>query len=1592
MPDITAFHRIRISIASPEDIIGWSHGEVKKPETINYRTFKPERDGLFCERIFGPIKDWECHCGRYKKVKYKGIVCERCGVEVTRSRIRRERMGHIELAAPVVHVWFLKGVPSPIALILDLSPRDLEKVVYFGSFIIIDIDRKGLEKGRAEIEKAVEKEKEQIVQEMEALEKEILAELEQELEDNKDEYDEATIRERTKAYHDRIRAERRDTEERLHEMDMALELLFTLEQYQLVEEDKYRAVDRLLHAVTRRTGKPYRSMLHASIGAAAVKELLSRVNLDESIQKLREEVKTTTGQRRARAIKRLEIFEALKESKTRPEWMVLDVLPVISPELRPMVQLDGGRFATSDLNDLYRRILNRNNRLKKIMEIRAPESIINHEKRLLQESVDALIDNGRRSRPVMGSNNRPLKSLSDMLKGKEGRFRKNLLGKRVDYSGRAVIVVGPHLKLHQCGLPKEMALELFKPYVMKVLVQRKITQNLKTAKKLVDQVHPLVWDALEEAIKDHPVLLNRAPTLHRFGIQAFEPILVDGKAIQIHPMVCPPYNADFDGDQMAVHVPLSAAAQAEARVLMLSTNNLFSPANGQPTMTPMQDIVLGLYGLTLTSEKGKKQFEEQLRAFEADPINNPPPRTFASPDEAISLALHPDPAVRIPIHYPVRVRIQRATDELNKDGTRKYETVIRVMTPGQMIFHEILPEPLRYSDEWIGVEMKKKNLTELIRICKEKTDTQTTVALMDRLKDLGFEWATRLGFTIALSDVDPKKAPVSDQPRLVHLYYKDFQNGSVRKNGKPKASENPLEPLPAYSELLDLINTQINGAKKEAQGVRHNYDRGLIARNERDRHLLRIWSDTFSRLSESIIPKMGQFNPLRMMVDSGARGSREQLVQLMATRGMFRNNFNQPITDVVGGNGLFAGSRVMEYFVSMYGTRKGVTDTALLMGYSGFIARRLVDVSHDVVIKAEDCETTSGTPVAKILYEGDVIEKLSERVRGRTSVETLKDPFSPEQAILVQANEVIDDKVAARLDEIEAEYERKRREIQSLPEEERAPTLEELTNTLVKCGFKVGEQGELRVQIRSPLTCELDRGICAKCYGWDLALNRLVEVGTAVGVIAAETMSEPLSQLTMRTFHHGGIATGSVLTGYNQAGRMYGSLHEELKTDLQMAQLPPHVLPDFVGEQQEVIRSIAGKASLDPSARPLIPEADDEGEEPAFFVGTATSKLQNKQFARTLVEHSFYHYVGIPFVERLLEARRAPKGEAVVSRFEGKIVKIENGQLGRWVVIQTELDTKSEEIRGLTAAEDLISPKSGAVIVQAGTTITKTLADKLVRSGVKKAPVLDVILLPKRRILLVKEGDYVKAGDPLTQGPLDLATLLEYRGTHAVQEYMIKELQALYKANGVSINDRHLEIICRQMLRKVRIIDGGDTRFLPGQIVDRFEFRKENDRIRQMLERGEKIQEKHTDPATGKEKEKTRNPQFAEAVPVIQGITEAALSTDSFLSAASAQKTVRVLTEAAVRGKVDELVGLKENVIIGRLIPAGTGFPGNRNIEVKTTREPAWAAKTLAALATLEEIEEEEQPEELLDEESVGDIRSLARELGHDIPEEEPTE
>ncbi len=1562
MPDVTLFEKIRVGIASPEDVLAWSHGEVKKPETINYRTFKPERDGLFCERIFGPVKDWECHCGRYKKVKYKGIVCERCGVEVTRSRVRRERMGHIELAAPVCHIWFLKGVPSPVALLLNIGPRDLEKVVYFGSFIVIDLDKVGLDEGRSQIEELVELEKSALEQSMAELEEEIRDAFASELEENKDEYDESIIKDRTKAVNDRIKAEQRDSQDRVKEMDVALEVLYKLEQNQLIEEDKFRAVDRMLNAVSRRSGKQYNQMLKAGIGAAAIKELLLRVNLDSTSKELRAGIMRSQGPKRARMIKRLEIVEAFINSKTKPEWMVLEVMPVISPELRPMVQLDGGRFATSDLNDLYRRIINRNNRLRKIIEIRAPESIINHEKRLLQEAVDALVDNGRRSRPVVGSNNRALKSLSDMLKGKEGRFRKNLLGKRVDYSGRAVIVVGPHLKLHQCGLPKEMALELFKPYVMKALVDQKLTQNIKTAKRMIDRMHPAVWDALEEVIKDHPVLLNRAPTLHRFGIQAFEPILVDGKAIQVHPLVCPPFNADFDGDQMAVHVPLSAAAQAEARILMLSSNNLFSPADGQPTMAPVQDIILGSYALTALNRKALTRFEAETAAHRKDPEKVRAPMTFSSPDEAILLATHPDAAVRIPLNDPVFVRVRRPSGLANEAGEfEEWETVVRQMTPGQLIFHEVLPYPVKHHDDWIGVEFTKRNLTRLITHVRNATSTQKTVEMLDQIKELGFEWATRYGLTIALSDVDPRSAPTSDLSLVNEMARREIAGQAI--------SHDIEKDFETAGRLKGLIEAKIGEAKKATTEVRKHYQLGTMATNERDRKLQTIWQGAFGALSDTIVTEMGQFNPLRMMVDSGARGSREQLVQLMATRGMFRNNFNQPITDIVGGNGLFDGSRVFEYFVSMFGARKGVTDTALLMGYSGFIARRLVDVSHDIVIKAEDCGTTQAIYVAKIIKEGDVVEQLSIRCKGRTSIERVTLPGSKEEVVLCEAGDAFGDKGAALLDEADALYYKLRSDAQEAKDVDKAT--EKVEADFRKHGFRIGEHGELQVSIRSPLTCDLDSGICSKCYGWDLSTKKFAEVGLAVGVIAGETMSEPLSQLTMRTFHHGGVATGTVLTGYNQAGRMYGTLHQELKVDLKTDELDVHEMPDFIGEQRGLLDELTGKAER------LKAEAEKPTKKTKKSLTPPPRTTANRQLARELVEHSFYHYVGIPFVERLLEARRAPKGEAVVSRYDGVVDTIKVGQLGRWIVIRAIVTPGEHDIAGKTIAERVLHPETKETLIEAGTEINKAATDKLAKHGVEKLTIFEVILLPKRRILLVETGDKVKAGDPLTQGPLDLGSLLEFRGVRAVQEYLVSELQSIYKSNGVSINDRHLEVICRQMLRKVRIKEGGDSKFLPGQIIDRFAFRRENERLQQMIAAKEEVE--YEDIETSDMKKRLPIPATADAV--IQGITEAALTTESFLSAASAQKTVRVLTDAAVKGRTDDLVGLKENVIIGRLIPAGSGFPAYRNIAVKTTREPVWAKAPITALASMQDREDVEEIEEF-DESDIGDIRSLAESLG----------
>lgn len=1443
-------------------------------------------------------------------------------------------MGHIELAAPVVHLWYLKGVPSPISLLLEISPRLLEKVVYFASFIVIDMDRESLAAGEDAIRKAVKEEQEEILKQFQELEAEIQASLDKELEENKDEYDDAFVKERTKAVGDRIKAEQRETNDRVKELELAIEVLYKLELNQLIEEDKFRAVDRMLQAVTRRTGTDYRSMLHAGIGAVAIKELLSKLDLDALARELRHTIMKSSGPKRARAIKRLEIAEALIASKTKPECMVLEIVPVISPELRPMVQLDGGRFATSDLNDLYRRIINRNNRLKKIIEIRAPESIVNHEKRLLQEAVDALIDNSRRSRPVVGSNNRPLKSLSDMLKGKEGRFRKNLLGKRVDYSGRSVIVVGPHLKLHQCGLPKEMALELFKPFVMKTLVERKLTQNIKTAKRMIDRVHPAVWDALEEVITEHPVLLNRAPTLHRLGIQAFEPILVDGKAIQIHPLVCHAYNADFDGDQMAVHVPLSAAAQAEARVLMLSTHNLFSPADGRPTISPIQDIVLGGYALTMVNQKALEKLRSELSAHEAEPDKNPAPMIYASPEEVIFLTNNPNPDLRIPLNDPVRVRLTRTTGKLDENGNEITETVVRNMTPGQIIFHEVLPYPLKYHDDWIGLELTKKNMAKLITEVRKHTGGETTITLLDNIKELGFKAATHCGLSVAITDMDPPE-------KRLHI---------------------------------------IESTEENVQKLNRQYERGLVTAAERRQKVLDNWNKAYDDVAQAITESMEQFNPLSIVTVSGARGSIKQLTQLAGMRGLMSDPFGNIIEDLPIRSNFHEGLSVFEYFVSTHGARKGLADTALRTADAGYLTRRLVDVSQDVVIRADDCGTLEGIHVARIEREGEVVETLGDRCRGRTSMVKVKDPHSGE--LIIDELEIYFDTAAEKLTAVNNRYENERAEALDAEDPEKA--LKTLRDKYNKAGFVVGDRNELQVFIRSPLTCELEQGICAKCYGNDMALAKPIEIGVAVGIIAAQSIGEPGTQLTMRTFHTGGIASQNVLTGVKDVRRQRAGALREIMSDQErgLVQFSGEEILDLKGEQNRVIREITEATFEAETPKRTSKSKTAKGKTPEQIAQEKARKATRSWMTR-LVKLLESEISGIHRVEELFEARH-PKGEAIISEFDGKIVRIHRGERGRWVAIETELPLEKGTLTGKAAARDIINPSTGEIEIHASQDITEKALTKLRKAKVEKIPVLELVLVPYRGNLEVKEGDVIRASDRLTQGPLDPHKLLELRGVRGVQEYMVQEIQAVYKAQGVDINDKHIEIICRQMLRKRRVRDAGDTTFLPGQIVDRFTFQRENDRIQRMRDEGEKITV--IDPET--QEETKRDPQTATADWVMLGITEASLATDSFLSAASFQKTTRVLTEAAVRGKTDDLTGLKENVIIGRLIPAGTGFPEYRNVNVELTRQPSWAQQSLTALVEAETPNEVEEVKEN-DEPDIGDIRALAESLGADISEEE---
>lgn len=1171
--EFNVFESIKIGLASPDQIREWSHGEVKKPETINYRTLKPERDGLFCERIFGPTKDWECYCGKYKRIRYKGKICDRCGVEVTRAKVRRERMGHIELAAPVSHIWYFKGIPSRMGLILDISPRLLEKVLYFASYIVTD-------PGEAPVEKK-----------------------------------------------------------------------------QLLSEMDYRNLK-----------EKYEDDFQAGMGAEAIKKLLEEIDLDQLSEELKEELENASGQKKVRILKRLEVVEAFRQSGNRPEWMILDVVPVIPPDIRPMVQLDGGRFATSDLNDLYRRVISRNNRLKKLLELGAPDIIVRNEKRMLQESVDALIDNGRRGRPVTGPNNRPFKSLSDMLKGKQGRFRQNLLGKRVDYSGRSVIVVGPDLKIYQCGLPKEMALELFKPFVMKRLVETGKATNVKSARKMVERAKSEVFDALETVIKGHPVLLNRAPTLHRLGIQAFEPVLVEGRALKLHPLVCTAYNADFDGDQMAVHVPLSAEAQAEARFLMLAANNLLKPSDGRPVTVPTQDMVLGSYYLTLIKPgepgEGKvfRDVNEALMAY----------------DEGV-----------VGLHALIKVR------RTVEDNGRKITGIIET-TVGRLIFNEPIPQNLGFVDRTkpenkLKLEIEflvgKKQLGKIIDKCIKVQGTAKTAEVLDKIKAQGFKYSTRGAITVAVSDatIPPQK-----------------------------------------KELLEKADKQIDAITRQ-------FRRGFLSDDERYRLVIKTWNDTTEAVTSALQENLDKFNPINMMADSGARGSISQIRQLAGMRGLIANTSGRTIEVPIRAN-YREGLNVLEYFISSRGARKGLADTALRTADSGYLTRRLVDVSQEVIIREADCGTHNGIEVFDIKDGNEMIESMTDRLIGRYLVDDFKDPETGE--VLVSKDKLMDDNDAA---------------------------------IIVNSGTE-------RIRIRSILTCQAKYGICTKCYGANLASGEPVTQGEAVGIIAAQSIGEPGTQLTMRTFHTGGIASAEDITQ------------------------------------------------------------------------------------------------GLPRVEELFEGRK-PKHLAIISEIDG-VVSFQDIKKNRHLVV-TNNETGDQRAYPVYSAHTKFN-----------------------------------------------EGDFVKAGQTITDGVVNPHDVLAVLGVEAVQDYIIQEVQRVYRLQGVDINDKHIEVIVRQMMKKVRVDEQGDTDLLSGAMVERSEFETANEKIRERIKAGE------TDL------------KEATCIPVLLGITKASLATESFLSAASFQETTRVLTEAAIKGKVDPLLGLKENVIIGKLIPAGTGMKCYTDVEVEPVEEP----------------------------------------------------
>ena len=1352
----TEFDQIRISLASPERILSWSHGEVTKPETINYRTFKPERDGLFCAKIFGPVVDWECLCGKYKRMKHRGVICDKCGVEVTQAKVRRERLGHIELAAPVSHVWFFKGLPSRIGHLLDISLRDLERILYFEAYVVIDPG---------------------------------------------------------------------DTE---------------FKQNQLLNEDQFRA--------TRvKPGLGFKALM----GAEAIKELLKRIHVDELAEELRDRMRSETSvQKKLKYSKRLRVVDSFRRSDNKPEWMILDVVPVIPPELRPLVPLDGGRFATSDLNDLYRRVINRNNRLKKLMELKAPDVIVRNEKRMLQEAVDALFDNGRRGRVLRGANNRPLKSLSDTLKGKQGRFRQNLLGKRVDYSGRSVIVVGPELKLHQCGLPKKMALELFKPFIYSKLEERGLVTTIKQAKEMVEQHEPEVWDILEEVTREHPVLLNRAPTLHRLGIQAFEPVLVEGKAIRIHPLVCTAFNADFDGDQMAVHIPLAPEAQIEASVLMMSSKNILSPANGAPITVPSQDIVLGCYYLTMSKTGAKGEG-----------------RVFGNADDVLLAKEAGEVETLSPIRLRVSGEVMDLTssrvdqDVLYADVKQVSKTIITT-TVGRVIFNNALPEGVPF----INGLLKKKGLQQLVQYVYLRFGLEKTVSMLDVVKNLGFLSATQSGLSIGIDDliIPSEKAQLVDKARA------------------------------------DVIK------------VEQQYLDGAITNGERYNKVIAIWSDVTERIADEMFAEMDEsdpsgrnFNPVYIMADSGARGSKQQIRQLAGMRGLMAKPSGEIIETPITSN-FREGLTVLQYFISTHGARKGLADTALKTADSGYLTRRLVDVAQDVIISQDDCGTMDGIDARAIVESGEIIEPLRDRIIGRVTLDPIHDPIT--NNLIIDEGKEITEKLAT----------------------------------------DIQEAGIERVRIRSVLTCSSRRGVCTKCYGRDLATGQLVERGLAVGVIAAQSIGEPGTQLTMRTFHIGGTASrvseqSTLEAKHSGTVRFEGLQTVEARAGalVVMNRSGSLVIQDAKGRDRERYAIVYGAHLRVRNGQQVDPgEVLVEWDPYTFSIVTEHPGTVNfKDIVEGLTAHEEVDEV--TGLSRLIivdspDEKKQPAIE--IQKKDGKVLrKYQMPSHAHMMVVDSEEvhagdilakipreTTKTKDITGgLPRVVELFEarkPRETAVISE----IEGVVHHGSVAKGLRKIIVVPdeagaeprEYSLPKGVHVNVQEGDRVRAGEPLMDGPSNPHDILSVLGEKALQNYLVNEIQEVYRLQGVHINDKHIEVIARQMMRWVKIEDIGDTEFLVDEQVERAHFMAENERV---IGEG-------SSPAIGR--------------PMLLGITKASLSTESFISAASFQETTRVLTEASISGKVDHLRGLKENVTMGRLIPAGTGLDYYRQVSIERDDPP----------------------------------------------------